>query len=121
MIIAGRHGLAGVCTILLMMISMWVNASSADSHSKWFDVASIHWVSHKPAAGIATQVKLMNTYVLVKMSDGSVKKVWAAKITLKDGRTVQVDKGRLLHAGTAPAGPSEKKVEKKIPAPEKRN
>lgn len=93
-----RWHLCGAITTLLLFYCGATSASTNDAHSRWFDVASMEWISHKPSGGSARQVKLMRTYVLVKMENGSVKKVWEAKITLLDGRVVIVHKGRLVNS-----------------------
>lgn len=91
-----EKGVGILFLILLLCSSASVSAGADDSHSKWFEVDSIEWISHKPTNGDAHQVKLMKTYALVKLSNGKVIKVWAAKIKLQDGREIVVDKGRLI-------------------------
>ena len=96
-----------VLAVLLIFSVVNTYAATDDSHSPWIDVVSADWGSHKPVAGSASQIKIMNTYVLVKMNNGNIKKVWNARFMLKDGRDIAVDKGRLLN--TASKQQAEKK------------
>lgn len=102
-----------VCAGIYILCSSIAVASVAESHSKWLEVLSVEWGSHKPNGGDAAQVKLMKTYVLVKMSDGSVKKIWNARLTLGDGRIVSIDKGRLVDAKATKNNKTEIKSETK--------